>query len=43
MTKGNKQKNVAYIVQEMISNGELYGYIANSGPFGTAMTKYYFK
>ena len=43
MTKGNKQKRVAYIVQEMISNGELYGYIANSGPFGTAMTKYYFK
>ena len=34
---------VAYIVQEMISGGELFDYVANSGPFNEAICKYYFK
>ena len=36
-------KNVAYIVQEMITGGELFDYIANTGAFTEEVCKYYFK
>ena len=44
MTKSNgTQVEVAYIAQEMISGGELFDYVANSGPFSEPICKYYFK
>ena len=36
-------KNVAYIVQEMITGGELFDYIANTGAFTEEVCKYFFK
>ena len=44
MTKSNgTQVEVAYIVQELIQGGELFDYVANSGPFSEKICKYYFK
>jgi serine/threonine protein kinase len=31
--KSSGQVQVAYIVQELIEGGELFDYVANSGPF----------
>ena len=41
--KDGSTKQVAYIAQELIENGELFDYIANSGPFGAPLARYYFK
>ena len=41
--KGDESYEVAYIVQELISGGSLFDYIANSGKFSEAICKYYFK
>ena len=38
-----QQKTVAYIVQEMITGGEIFEYIFNTGPFTEAVCKYYFQ
>ena len=44
LQKPNGQtKNVHYIVQEMITGGELFDYIANTGPFTESVCKFYFK
>lgn len=43
ITKNGRTKNVAYIVQEMISGGELFDYIANSGAFSEEVCRFYFK
>ena len=44
MTKSNGTSvEVAYIAQEMISGGELFDYVANSGPFKEDVCKYFFK
>lgn len=44
MTKKNGQQvEVSYIAQEKIEGGELFDYVANSGPFSEAICKYYFK
>ena len=40
---GGTTKNVAYIVQEMITGGELFDYIANTGAFTEEVCKFYFK
>ena len=34
---------MSYIVQEMIQGGELFDYVANSGPFLEPFCKHYFK
>ena len=34
---------VSYIAQELISGGELFDYVANSGAFSESVCKYYFK
>ena len=39
----NRTCEVAYIAQEMIDGGELFDYVANSGPFSEPICKYYFK
>lgn len=41
--KNGTQVQVAYIAQEMISGGELFDYVANSGAFSEQICKYYFK
>lgn len=38
-----QQVPVAYIVQELITGGELFDYVANSGPFDEAICKYFFR
>jgi serine/threonine protein kinase len=38
-----QQVQVAYIAQEMIAGGELFDYVANSGPFSEEICKYFFK
>ena len=38
-----QQVEVAYIAQEMIAGGELFDYVANSGPFSEEICKYFFK
>lgn len=44
MIKGSGQQvEVAYIAQEMIAGGELFDYVANSGPFKEDVCKFYFK
>jgi len=44
LTKANgSQKNVAYIVQELVPGGEIFDYIANSGPFSEPVCRYFFK
>jgi len=40
---GGQSKSVAYIVQEMITGGELFDYIANTGAFTEEVCKFYFK
>ena len=35
--------DVAYIAQEMIEGGELFDYVANSGPFKEDICRYFFK
>ena len=43
-TKKNGQSyEVAYIVQDLIEGGELFDYVANSGPFAENFCKYFFK
>ena len=37
------EKNVSYIVQELITGGELFQYIANTGAFDESICKFYFK
>ena len=41
--KSGQQVQVAYIAQEMIAGGELFDYVANSGPFSEEICKYFFK
>ena len=41
--KNGSQVEVAYIAQEMIPGGELFDYVANSGPFKESICKYFFK
>ena len=41
--RSGQQVPVAYIVQELITGGELFDYVANSGPFNEAICKYYFR
>lgn len=41
--KSGATQNVAYIVQDFITGGELFDYVANSGPFTEPMCRYYFK
>ena len=44
LNKANGEpKDVAYIAQEIIPGGELFDYVANSGPFSESECKYYFK
>ena len=43
LSKNNKNKRVAYIVLELVNNGDLFDYIANSGAFPTSICKHYFK
>ena len=39
----DKTKQVTYIVQEAITGGELYGYVANTGIFSDKMCRHFFK
>ncbi len=41
--KSGQQVQVAYIAQEMIPGGELFDYVANSGPFSEEICRYFFK
>ena len=41
--KDGTSKNVAYIVQDLITGGELFDYVANSGPFSDKVCRYYFR
>lgn len=41
--KDGTQVEVAYLAQEKISGGELFDYVANSGPFKEPECRYYFK
>ena len=41
--KNGTDVDVAYIVQEVIPNCELFNYVANSGSFSEPICKYYFK
>lgn len=41
--KTGKRVKVAYIVQELIPGGELFDYVANSGPFTEPIVRYYAK
>jgi serine/threonine protein kinase len=41
--KNGTAVEVAYIAQEMIAGGELFDYVANSGPFSEDICKYFFK
>ena len=34
--------DVAYISQELITKGEFYNYVKNSGPFPESIARYYF-
>ena len=44
MTKKNGERiPVAYIVQELVPGGELFDYVANSGPFRESIVRYYAK
>ena len=38
-----KSKDVAYLVQELVTGGELFDYVANAGAFTEAECKYFFK
>ena len=41
--KDGRHVDVAYIAQELITNGEFYDYVKNSGPFSERIARYYFK
>ena len=41
--KNGEKKQVAYIAQEPVLGGELFDYIANTGPFSETICRYYFK
>ena len=41
--KDGNHVNVAYIVLELIPGGELFDYVANSGPFSERIIKYFSK
>ncbi len=41
--RNGNSKDVAYIVQELITGGELFDYVANAGAFKEAECKYFFK
>ena len=41
--KNGSTKRVAYIVQELVSGGELFDYISNSGAVSESICKFYFK
>ena len=41
--KDGQEVRVAYIVQELISGGELFDYIANSGRFSESVCKHVFR
>ena len=43
MKTDGTSREVAYIAQEMIEGGELFDYVANSGPFKEQECKYFFK
>ena len=40
---GKQPKKVSYIVQEIVSGGELMHYIEAGGPFSERMCRYFFK
>ena len=42
-TRSGKTHDVAYIVQELITGGELYGYVANTGRFTAPIVRFYMK
>ena len=39
----HEEKQVAYIVQEAIPNGELFGWVSETGPFAEKFVRYYAK
>lgn len=41
--KDGRQTKVAYIAQELISGGELFDFVANTGAFSPTICRYYFK
>ena len=41
--KSGAQVQVAYIVSELVHGGELFDYVANSGPFSEKIVRYYAK
>jgi len=41
--KNGDQVEVAYIVSELVPGGELFDFVANSGPFGERISRYYAK
>ena len=44
LTKANgKRSKVAYIVQELVTGGELYDYVANTGAFSAPIVRYYMR
>jgi serine/threonine protein kinase len=40
--KGKGSKTVDYIALELASGGELFDFVANSGPFTEEVARYYF-
>jgi len=41
--KSGEQVPVAYLTQELVPGGELFDYVANSGPFAESIVRYYAK
>jgi serine/threonine protein kinase len=41
--KNGSTVEVAYIVSELVPGGELFDYVANSGPFSERICRYYAK
>lgn len=41
--KDGRETKVAYIAQELISGGELFDFVANTGAFSPQICRYYFK
>ena len=41
MRKNGTEIPVAYIVQELVTGGELYDYVANSGKFREDIVRFY--
>ena len=42
-SRNGNNHDVAYIVQELVTGGELYGYIANTGSFEAPIVRFYMK